>query len=45
MGRRYKLARNPLWTMPNAPLDSALGKGFQPPALSMLEMHEVQVKR
>ena len=45
MGWRYKVARNPLGTVPNAPLASAPGKEFHPPTLSMLEMHGGQVKR
>ena len=41
----YKLAKNPLGTVPNAPLASALGKGFHPPTLIILEMHRGRVKR
>ena len=45
MGGRYKLARNPLGTVPNAPLASDQGKELHPPILSMMEMHGGQVKK
>ena len=43
-GWRYKVARNPLGTVPHAPLASAPDEAFHPPALSMLDMHGGQVK-
>ena len=42
---RYKLARNPLGTVPDAPLDSNQGKEFHPPILRNLEIQGGQVKR
>ena len=44
-GWRYKVSRNPLGLVPNAPLASALGKEFCPLTFSMLEVHGGQVKR
>ena len=44
-GWRYKVARNPLGTVPNAPISSTTGKELHSPTLSMLDMHEGQVKR
>ena len=45
MDERYNVARNPLGTVPNAPLASAPGKELHPPILSMLAIHGGQVKR
>ena len=44
-GWRYKVACNPIWTVPNTPLSSALGKESHPPTLSILDMHGGQVNR
>ena len=44
-GWRYKVARNPLGTVPNAPLASGTGKELYPPTLSMIWIHGGQVKR
>ena len=45
MDERYNGARNPLGTVPNAPLASVPGKELHPPILSKLEIHGGQVKR
>ena len=37
------VARNPIGTVPNAPLASAPGKEFHPPILGTLEIHGGQV--
>ena len=42
---RYNVARNPIGTVHNAPLASALGKELQPPILSTLEIHWGRIKR
>ena len=42
---RHNLARNPIVTAPNAPLDSAPGKQFHPPILSLIAMNGGQVNR
>ena len=44
-GWRYRVARRPPGTVPNAPLSSAPGKELHPLTLSMLEMHGCQVKK
>ena len=45
MGGRYDVARNPLGTVPNAPLASAPGKELHPPKLRMLAMYGGHIKR
>ena len=45
MDERYNVARNPLGTVPNAPLASAPSKELHPPILRMLVMHGGQVNR
>ena len=42
---RHNLARNPIGTVTNAPLDSAPGKQFHPPILSLIAMNGGQVNR
>ena len=39
----YNVARNPLGTVPNAPLASDPGKEIYPPILKILVMHRGQV--
>ena len=40
----YNVARNPIGTVPNAPLAFATGKEPQPPILRTLVIHGGQVK-
>ena len=41
----YNVARNPIGTVPNAPLSYVPGKDIHPPILIMVAMHGVHVKR
>ena len=41
----YNVERNPIGTVPNAPLASAPGKKLHPSILSTLAIHVGQVKR
>ena len=41
---RKSVARNPIWTVPNAPQASAPSKESHPPILGMIAMNEGQVK-
>ena len=45
MGCIYKVAHNPLGTVPNVPLASYPGKELHPTTLSMLEMNGGEVNR
>ena len=45
MGWRYKVARNLLAMLPNAPLASSLGKELHPLILITIDMHGGQVNR
>ena len=41
----YNIARNPMGTVPNVPLDFALGKELHPHILSTITIHGGQVNR
>ena len=41
----HNVARNPMRTVPNDPLDCALVKELHPPILSTLAMHGGQIKK